>query len=110
MDQTIDMSDISQNSHLCLFSLLQQQQIIQKLSSPKIEARSACDMVAFENVIEKVRTKFNLYPELFDWSFYYTKFRGIQDIKKILCKTIKEIYDIKTDDKRTRKIYLQMYV
>ncbi|GAA5806156.1 hypothetical protein HPULCUR_011686 [Helicostylum pulchrum] len=66
MDQTIDMSDISQNSHLCLFSLLQQQQIIQKLSSPKIEARSACDMVAFENVIEKVRTKFNLYPELFD--------------------------------------------
>ncbi|KAG1382517.1 hypothetical protein G6F61_002186 [Rhizopus arrhizus] len=43
---------------------------MQKLSSPKIETRSTYDVAAFENVIKK--------------------FRGVQDEKRFLSKTIKE--------------------
>ncbi|KAG1114151.1 hypothetical protein G6F42_014269 [Rhizopus arrhizus] len=44
MNQILDISDISQSSHLDLFSPLQQQQIIQKLSSPKIQTHWSVPM------------------------------------------------------------------
>lgn len=66
MNQIIDISDISQGSHLDLFSPLQQQQIIQKLSSPKIQTRSTYDATTFENVIEKVKKKVQFVSRSFD--------------------------------------------
>lgn len=54
MNQIVDISDISQRSHLDLFSPLKQQQIIQKLPLPKFQTLSTCDVTTFEDVIKKV--------------------------------------------------------
>lgn len=57
MNQIIDISDISEGSHLNLFSPFQQQQIIKKLLLPETQTNSNNEILKFDNIIDKLFIK-----------------------------------------------------